>query len=305
MHAPTLLLRSLPTLLLVLPALATPTPAAPQQSINIRARIDGLSRLVLDDDTAQWHHLRWAAPGRLDCDIGNPIAPTFIDGQEWWPQWPDAQTCENRDCDCDSDVSTGLLPRLPDAEFQVSLVPIQVRSFCGIVEFPTAANGYRVVIEFDDSPPAADSWYEVNLVLGECGAVSSYCTSTPNSTGQAATIQMSGNLSVAVNQATLQAFGCPPNKLGLFFYGRHRVQRLMADGFLCISPFAPGLFRLRPLDYADGAGHVVRALDFDALTGSGQILGGSTWCFQYWYRDQAAGGTGTNLTDAVQVTFCP
>ncbi|MCP3914703.1 MAG: hypothetical protein GY711_03985 [bacterium] len=64
----------------------------------IRAEIDGLSQLILDDDTAQWHHISFAAPGRHFCDSGDPIEPTILGGVEWFPVWPDVPDCENRDC---------------------------------------------------------------------------------------------------------------------------------------------------------------------------------------------------------------
>ena len=43
-----------------------------------------------------------------------------------------------------------------------------------------------------------------------------------------------------------------------------------------------------------------------ANSGAGQITAGSTWNFQYWYRDpQLPGGSGFNLSDALQVLFRP
>jgi len=298
------LLASFATTFLILLSIGSPALAAPQQSIHIMAEIDGRSRLILDDDTAQWHHLNFAAPGRLNCDIGEPIQPTLIDGQIWWPQWPDVPTCENRFCNCDGEVHSGFLPGLPDGDFTVSLQLVEGRGSCTIVEHPSAANGYAVVIEFDDDPFGGDAWYEINLLIGGCGSASSYCTSTPNSTGRPATIDISGSLSVHENNARLLAFDCPPGKAGIFFYGKNPAQIPMADGYLCISPFYPGLIRLRPAFHADAAGHAERMIDFDALPEPGRIVGGSTWNFQFWYRDPAAGGTGTNFSDAVRVTFC-
>jgi hypothetical protein len=32
---------------------------------------------------------------------------------------------------------------------------------------------------------------------------------------------------------------------------------------------------------------------------------GQTWYYQYWFRDIPGGGAGTNLSDALQVTFMP
>ncbi|MFT5051246.1 MAG: hypothetical protein ACI8QZ_002657 [Chlamydiales bacterium] len=58
----------------------------------------------------------------------------------------------------------------------------------------------------------------------------------------------------------------------------------------------------------DSTGNVSRQLDFTAppvVAGPGQILPGASWNFQFWFRDQTAGGTGFNLTDGLAVTFCP
>ncbi len=38
---------------------------------------------------------------------------------------------------------------------------------------------------------------------------------------------------------------------------------------------------------------------------SGQILDGSTWNFQFWYRDPNGGGAFYNFTDGLSATFCP
>ena len=54
---------------------------------------------------------------------------------------------------------------------------------------------------------------------------------------------------------------------------------------------------------------VARALDFTAPptnAGGGQINPGSTWNFQFWFRDpMGPGGNGFNLSDGLQVDFCP
>ena len=53
----------------------------------------------------------------------------------------------------------------------------------------------------------------------------------------------------------------------------------------------------------DGSGSYL--VDYASLTGPGQISAGSTWNFQFWYRDPAGGGAGFNLSDGLQLTFCP
>jgi hypothetical protein len=37
---------------------------------------------------------------------------------------------------------------------------------------------------------------------------------------------------------------------------------------------------------------------------AGQITAGSTWNFQFWFRDPVAGGASFNLSDGLEVTFC-
>jgi hypothetical protein len=288
--------------LLALGALSVPLAA--QGPIHVRAWIDGRSRLILAGDTIQWQHFDFAAPGRLDCDTGSPEQPTLVDGAEWWPSWPDQPTCENRDCGCTSDVLSGITPALPQTDFQVQLNVIQARCWVTIVEYPDASNGYRVVLEFNDPYTAAD-WYEIELSAVSCGSFTRYCSSTPNSTGMAATIGLAGSLSVATNDVHLLAFQCPPTRPGLFIYGAYPAQIPFADGYLCISPFSPGLHRVGPASLLDANGAIDRHLDLLALPSGGPIVGGSTWNFQFWYRDLAAGGSGSNLTDALSVTFCP
>ena len=54
---------------------------------------------------------------------------------------------------------------------------------------------------------------------------------------------------------------------------------------------------------------MVRVIDLAAPpTGGGQseILAGSTWYFQVWYRDPAGPlGNGYNLSSSLGISFCP
>jgi hypothetical protein len=40
-------------------------------------------------------------------------------------------------------------------------------------------------------------------------------------------------------------------------------------------------------------------------SGAGLILAGSVFNFQLWYRDPGGGPQGFNLSDAIELTFCP
>lgn len=136
------------------------------------------------------------------------------------------------------------------------------------------------------------------------GEALNYCTSTPNSTGSRAFLGCANNFSICQNQMCLSVFDVPSGVTGLFFYGGQPTQVPMANGFLCVSPFHPGLYRL-PTVKTDvyNSGHL--QLDFPSLPSAGKITPGSTWYFQFWFRDAAGGGAGSNFSDGLRVTFCP
>lgn len=138
----------------------------PSSCISVYVQIDGRSQLTLDGNTARWHHLQAAAPGRhgVDCGFTRTYGATWLNGQPWYPQWPDEDDCENRDCDCDSSQYTMLMPALPSEPFNVVLEAVDCRDTCSIVEYPSAGNGYRVVLEFDD-PDGGSGDYWVNLIF--------------------------------------------------------------------------------------------------------------------------------------------
>ena len=80
------------------------------------------------------------------------------------------------------------------------------------------------------------------------------------------------------------------------------------DGLRCVGAGALGTFRLDPVVLVGLDGRAVRPVDLTAppaAGGPGAIQPGSSWSFQFWYRDPFAGGTGFNLSDGLTVLFCP
>ena len=295
-------LACLPTLLL----LALPAPAAPQShGLQVRAWIDGRSQLVLDGATAHWEHFDFAAPGRLECNLGAEVQPTFMEDDAWYPVWPDWPDCENRDCGgCSSSTYTRLHDPLPDAEYFPELQAVVGRGFCVLVEWPTAANGYRTVIEFNDNAfPGAD-WYEVHFTFQSCG-VQRYCFATQNSTGKPAWMSLSGSLSTTLQDTVLEANDCPPGSMGVFLCGENKTQLPFANGMLCVSPSVHGLHVMDAPVLVSRTGSASVAVDFAKLPLDGRLADQLTWSFQFWFRDAAAGGAGANLSNALRVTFCP
>lgn len=132
-----------------------------------------------------------------------------------------------------------------------------------------------------------------------------YCVAAPNSVGAGALLEMTGEASVTANRFGLRASAAPPKQFGFAFYGAQQQQLPLGDGFLCIGG---QLFRFVPPVKSSGGGVFDVSVDLTAPPasgGPGWIAEGLTWNFQLWYRDPAAGGAGSNLTDALAVTFRP
>ncbi len=133
------------------------------------------------------------------------------------------------------------------------------------------------------------------------GSVVNYCLTSPNSVGPGAIMGHSGSTSIAANDFGLFSSGCPANQFGLFYYGATQGQSVFGNGFKCVNG---QLFRLPPLQI-DALGIATQPIDYNNLPAGGQILAGSTWNFQFWYRDPAGGGALFNLSDGLSASYCP
>lgn len=143
----------------------------------------------------------------------------------------------------------------------------------------------------------ADVW---SVTVAGCASPFTYCAATNNSAGTPALMSSTGTTSIALNNFTLVATGCPPNALGLFYYGTTAIQNAFGNGFQCVggSTFRLGVISSSP------SGLATTALNFPAIGGPGIILPGSTWKFQFWHRDPPAGGAMFNLSNGLSATFC-
>jgi hypothetical protein len=134
------------------------------------------------------------------------------------------------------------------------------------------------------------------------GTAYNYCQTTLNSFGTAAVIGYTGSLDRTEQTFTLTVTGHPitPNSFGMFTCGQDQYNVPFGSGYLCISPFGPGIHRMAT-QHLDAVtlthGYTESPSDFLYLQG------GTSWNFQFWYRNPAAGGTGFNLSDALHVEF--
>lgn len=136
----------------------------------------------------------------------------------------------------------------------------------------------------------------------QCSSIgTNYCTSTTNSTGSVAVVTATGSNSIAANNLVLRAAPVPASVNGLFFFGTTPMQAPFGNGVKCVT--APTI-RL-PLATATAGGQLNVAVNNAVAPASPHLTAGSTWKFQAWFRDPAAGGSNYNLSDGYSITFQP
>lgn len=133
-------------------------------------------------------------------------------------------------------------------------------------------------------------------------AAENYCLTSPNSFGSGASITTRGSSSIVKHDFALAVTGVPPLKKGLFLYGVNATQTPFGAGYLCVGSPSYRSDGVR----ADAQGVALLALDPTALAlPLGTLAPGAQLDFQFWYRDPSGGVAGFNLSDAIEVTFCP
>jgi hypothetical protein len=138
-----------------------------------------------------------------------------------------------------------------------------------------------------------------------CSGNQTYCLTSANSAGSGAQIGFVGSSSIAANDLVLTCTGLPTGQLGLFYYGPNQIQAPFGDGFRCVGGT---INRLSPPVSIDVFGNAARAVDYSQApmnSGPGMVTAGSSFNFQFWYRDPAFGGSGFNLSNGLGVNFTP
>jgi hypothetical protein len=128
----------------------------------------------------------------------------------------------------------------------------------------------------------------------------SFCAPNANSTGASSALRVTGSARVGSNDLTLWAANTPANAWGVFLVGDTTQNAISGDGIVCIAGDV-GRF---PAVMSNASG--VARTDVNLVnmpSGGGVPMTGTTWNFQFVYRDSMAFGTGWNLSDAVAVDF--
>ena len=173
------------------------------------------------------------------------------------------------------------------------------------------ASGSDSVVFAVSTPSGVSSSAIVQLIFEpgfDCVAPVTYCQSAPNSIGGGAAIGFSGTAGIVANDLVLEVTGATPSQFGIFYYGPNQIMIPFGDGFRCVGGGTSGLFRL-PIITTDAFGDGSHGIDVNAppaAAGSGALVPGSEWNFQFWYRDPSGpGGSGFNFSDGLAVGFCP
>jgi len=145
-------------------------------------------------------------------------------------------------------------------------------------------------------------WYRPNLAEIEtgCGGATAYCATTPNSVGAGAIIGHTGSFGITTNDLELNVAAAVPGQFGIFYFGPNQISTSFGHGVRCVG----GQTRRLPVLQADLFGDASLPLDFTSAPAS-DITADSTWNFQFWYREAASAGGGFNLSNGLEITFCP
>ena len=120
-------------------------------------------------------------------------------------------------------------------------------------------------------------------------------------------IAYGGEPSLSDNAFRLEAYGCPSNQFGVFFYGAAQISVPFGNGTRCVGAGGIGTFRLAVIQ-TDSWGDVYYDVDFTQppfTVGNGQVGSGEERYFQFWFRDpQSTEGSTFDLTDGLKIVFC-
>jgi hypothetical protein len=138
------------------------SPCSPgTKEVTVKAYVEGLSYVRIQDNKAWWYHVTYTAPGLSV----TPPHPTYFNGVAWTPTWPFTSgtgwhcKCESSKYDlCGASVALGPTPKF--SAFKKLSGPGVV----ALVQAPSSGNGYRTMVEVHDTPNGA-AWYEFRVAF--------------------------------------------------------------------------------------------------------------------------------------------
>ena len=136
------------------------------------------------------------------------------------------------------------------------------------------------------------------LIKEEESLGQSFCVAGANSVSpEGSRMQATGSSSLADADLRLLADNAP-DQPGVFYFGANQISQPFGDGFRCVSGSTNRLGVILGM-----GGQFEFTVDFGSTGAELAALG--TVNFQCWYRDPAAGGSGFNLSDGLEIVFLP
>jgi hypothetical protein len=159
---------------------------------------------------------------------------------------------------------------------------------------------------YDDSGRYYDNIQWGQVMSPGLGSV--VCLGNPTSIGSGALLTATGSDIATDNDLTLTVDNLPMNAMGFFIHaggGQMVYNPGGSEGHICIASSDIGRFSMMPLN-SGAAGSVSLSVDLTSLPRFPSplaILAGDTRSFQYWTRDTLMGGSTSNFSSAVSITF--
>ena len=237
-----------------------------------------------------------AVPDECDPDCDEDGTPDACEGS---PDCDANGVPDECDPDCDDDGT-------PDAcDGGLDCNSNDVPDECDIAggEPDCDADGVPDTCQIADDPNLDQNNNEL-LDVCEC-FTSNYCTGEVNTTGLPGRISFSGSAFVGFNDLSLVASDVPTDQFGIFYYGPNQVNGGLGDPFGEGRRCVGGQTVRLPIVNTGSSGSAEQSIDNTQSPHAENIQPGSSWNFQFWYRDPNGGPVGYNLTDALSITFCP
>ncbi|MCB9914179.1 MAG: FG-GAP repeat protein [Planctomycetes bacterium] len=130
------------------------------------------------------------------------------------------------------------------------------------------------------------------------------------SAGGGASLRARGTTSVAADDLVLELHGVAPGQFGIVYMGAGQIAAPFGDGLRVVGAGGVGTFRFPP-HAANAAGVIAQGPGLAQWAAghfgvAGQVLAGSAWNLQGWFRDPAGPcGGGFNLSQGLAVSFTP
>ncbi len=176
-------------------------------------------------------------------------------------------------------------------------------------DITTLSGPLAITFTFTDAASGLSATIDLTgNVLAEATAAQpvSFCQSTVNTSGAAATMTSTGSPSLSAANLTLVANDVPANQFLLFILSETDdfVPGFAgSQGNLCLGG---SIVRLNNFLQNSGAsGQATLPIPFGSLPPGTVLDIGETWYFQAWFRDTVGGMATSNTTGGLQVTFAP